>query len=106
MGERLVFNNVFDSVVDDPAEAAELQFRSGLIMTLVGIIESNGWKKVEIAKRLDVPQPRVSDLMRGKLHNLSSKRLIGYLRKLGHELHPRFDDGTKLVICNVEPAKD
>ena len=79
-------SNVFESL--DMPDAADLAFRSNLLMAIINIIERARWDQTEICQRLDVPQPRVSELMNGKLHLLSSDRLIGYARKLGYQVSP------------------
>ncbi len=101
--ERLVFENIFDVVTEDPIEAADLRFRSDLLTTLVAIFEDRKWKQGDIAEALDVPQPRVSELMRGKIQLFSADKLIGYLAKLGVRLKPSFSAEHK-VICEVVEA--
>ncbi|MEN3147027.1 XRE family transcriptional regulator [Neorhizobium sp. IRAMC:178] len=101
--ERLVFENIFDAVTEDPIEAADLRFRSDLLTTLVAIFEDRKWKQAAIAQALDIPQPRVSELMRGKIHLFSADKLIGYLAKLGVRLKPSFNAEHK-VICEVVEA--
>ncbi|CDZ28732.1 helix-turn-helix domain-containing protein [Neorhizobium galegae] len=101
--ERLVFENIFDVVTEDPIEAADLRFRSDLLTTLVAIFEDRKWKQTDIAKALDIPQPRVSELMRGKIQLFSADKLIGYLAKLGVRLKPSFSAEHK-VICDVVEA--
>lgn len=76
--ERLVYDNVFESLVDDKDEAADLSFRASLISALVDLFEDRGWKQADVAEALGIPQPRVSELMRGKVHLFSADRLIGY----------------------------
>jgi predicted XRE-type DNA-binding protein len=101
MKQKLEYTNIFESITDDPAIAADLQFRANLLSTLIDIINSKGWKQSDIAQALKIPQPRVSELLRGKLSLLSSDRLIGYLAKLGYQLKPSMTDDQK-VICEVE----
>lgn len=101
--ERLVFENIFDVVTEDPIEAADLRFRSDLLTTLVAIFEDRKWKQADIAEALDVSQPRVSELMRGKIQLFSADKLIGYLAKLGVRLKPSFSAEHK-VICEVVEA--
>lgn len=101
MTEKLEYTNIFESITEDASLAADLQFRSDLLMTLIGIIDNNGWKQAEIAQALDIPQPRVSELLRGKISLFSSDRLIGYLAKLGYRLRPSVT-GDHKVICEVE----
>jgi predicted XRE-type DNA-binding protein len=101
MTEKLEYSNIFESITDDASLAADLQFRSDLIMTLIDIIEAKGWKQAEIAKALDIPQPRVSELLRGKISLFSSDRLIGYLARLGVRLRPSMTSDHQ-VVCEVE----
>lgn len=101
MTEKLEYTNIFESITEDASLAADLQFRSDLLMTLIGIIDHKGWKQAEIAQALEIPQPRVSELLRGKIRLFSSDRLIGYLAKLGYRLRPSVTSEHK-VICDVE----
>lgn len=98
--EKLEYSNIFESITEDTTLAADLQFRSDLLMTLIDIFDDKGWKQAEIAKALDIAQPRVSELLRGKISLFSSDRLIGYLAKLGYRLRPSVT-GHK-VVCEVE----
>jgi predicted XRE-type DNA-binding protein len=101
MTDKLEFTNIFESITEDSALAADLQFRSDLLMTLIDIFDDKGWKQAEIAEALGIPQPRVSELLRGKISLFSSDRLIGYLAKLGIRLKPSMGKDHK-VICDVE----
>ena len=74
--ERLVYDNVFESLVDDKDEAADLSFRAALISALVDLIQDRGWKQANAAEALGIPQPRVSELMRGRF---TCSPLIGSL---------------------------
>ncbi|NEJ19476.1 helix-turn-helix domain-containing protein [Rhizobium leguminosarum] len=98
--ERLVYDNVFESLVDDKDEAADLSFRASLISALVDLFEDRGWKQADVAEALGIPQPRVSELMRGKVHLFSADRLIGYLARLGVRFKPSFEHHR--IVCDVE----
>ena len=96
-----MFNSLFDAV-NDATEAADLKFRADVMITLRKMFEDRGWKQSEIADALSIPQPRVSDLMRGKIDRFSSDKLIGFLAKMDVRLKPSFVDHK--VICDVEGA--
>ncbi|MQB12335.1 XRE family transcriptional regulator [Agrobacterium sp. ICMP 6402] len=98
---QLEYDNIFDSITDDPVEAADLTLRSDLVNTLVAIFKERGWKNVDIGAALDIPQPRVSELVRGKIAVLSVQKLFGYLAVLGYRFKPSFD-GSHHVVCGVE----
>ena len=88
--------------VDDPVEVADLAFRADVLSTLIDIFKERQWSQADIARALEIPQPRVSEMMRGKVHLFSSDRLIGYLAKAGFRFRPAFD-GSR-VVCAVEPV--
>ena len=61
------FSSVWDAIEDTPAAAENLKLRSSLMIALKEQIERQGWTQGEAARQLGVSQPRVSDLMRGKI---------------------------------------
>ncbi|MDR1967767.1 MAG: XRE family transcriptional regulator [Burkholderiaceae bacterium] len=70
------FASVWDAIEDTPAEAENMKLRSTLMMALEQHIENRGWTQVEAAKVFGVSQPRISDLMRGKIGLFSLDMLI------------------------------
>ncbi|MBR9829309.1 MAG: XRE family transcriptional regulator [Oceanospirillales bacterium] len=86
---ELVFNNIFDAVTDNPEEALELQIRSDLMIAICSIVEDKGWKQAEAAEHLGLTQPRVSDLLNGKIEKLSIDLLMTCLYRIGFRFtHP------------------
>lgn len=61
------FSNAFDAVTDNKEEANELQIRANLMIALRDIVEEKGWKQAEAAKVFKLTQPRVRDLLQGKI---------------------------------------
>ncbi len=61
------FDSVWDAIEDSPGEAENMKLRSALMIALKEHIGRQGWTQVEAARRLGVTQPRMSDLMRGKI---------------------------------------
>jgi predicted XRE-type DNA-binding protein len=101
--ERLEFDNIFDVIADSPAEAADLQFRADLMLTLRKLLEERNLRQAEIAEALGVSQPRVSELMRGKIDLFSADKLIGLLARLDVRLRPSVDASGR-VVCEVVQA--
>lgn len=64
-GQR--FDSVWDAIEDTAAEAENMKLRSVLMMALKDHIASEGWSQGQAASILGVSQPRVSDLLRGKI---------------------------------------
>lgn len=70
------FASVWDAIEDTPAEAENMKLRSMLMMELKQHIERQGWTQREAAERLGVTQPRMSDLMRGKITRFGLDTLV------------------------------
>jgi predicted XRE-type DNA-binding protein len=75
--------NVFRDVGFRSEQAEHLLVRSDLLITLQKAIASRGMKQAEAAKALKVTQPRVSDLLRGRIDLFSTDTLIDMLALLG-----------------------
>ena len=70
------FASVWDAIENTPREAASMKARSGLMMALTAVIEERGMTQAEAADLFGVTQPRVSDLMRGKVNLFSLDTLM------------------------------
>ena len=84
--KRQRFANVWDAIADSPAEAANLTFRSQLMDEIEAIIEANGWTQAEAAKRCGVSQPRINDLLRGRISRFSIDALVNIAAALGRKV--------------------
>ena len=69
--EHQTFANVFDALADTPEESANLQARSSLMHELSALVAAQGWTQAEAAKRCNVTQPRMNDLLRGRISRFS-----------------------------------
>lgn len=81
------YESVWDAIADTPEEAANLRTRSELTMQVAGIIKENGWKQAEAAKRCGVTQPRINDLLRGRISRFSIDALVNIATALGRRVH-------------------
>jgi predicted XRE-type DNA-binding protein len=75
--------NVFRDMGFPEGEAEHLRVRADLLIQIQKALEARGLKQSEAAKLLGVTQPRVSDLLRGRLDLFSVDSLIDLLAKLG-----------------------
>lgn len=86
-------DSVFYDLTDSPEQAANLTAR-GLLMTAIEQrIREMGWTQTEAAARLRVTQPRVSDLLNGKLTKFSLDALVNMLAPVGLAFDIRPIDG-------------
>ena len=70
------FTSVWDAIEDTPAEAENMKLRSALIMALKERITSQGLSQSQAAKLFGVTQPRISDLLRGKINLFGLDALV------------------------------
>lgn len=70
------FTSVWDAIENTPQEAASMRARSELMMNLAQTIREQGMTQAQAAELFGVTQPRVSDLMRGKVNLFSLDTLI------------------------------
>lgn len=92
--ERQVFANVWDAIADTPEEAANLTLRSELMDEIEAIIKQNGWTQKEAAKRCGVTQPRINDLLRGRIARFSIDALVNIASALGRKVTVRLEDAA------------
>ena len=75
--------NIFRDLGFQPEEAENLRIRSALMIVLTEQIRQTGLTQKEAAEHLGVTQPRISDLIRGKIDVFSIDTLIAMLSRLG-----------------------
>jgi predicted XRE-type DNA-binding protein len=75
--------NVFKDLGFRDPEAENLRIRSHLMARLRKLIEDEGLTQAQAARMLGVSQPRVSDLVRGRIDLFSIDKLVNLLAKVG-----------------------
>ncbi len=75
--------NVFRDLGFSAEEAANLKIRSDLMIRLSELIEARGLTQAQAAAFFGVTQPRISDLVRGKIDRFSIDTLIAMLGHAG-----------------------
>jgi predicted XRE-type DNA-binding protein len=83
------FDSVWDAIEDTPAQAENMRLRSSLMMALKEHITREGLSQSEAAKVFGVTQPRVSDLMRGKIEMFGLDSLVNMLAAAGMHVELR-----------------
>jgi predicted XRE-type DNA-binding protein len=80
------FASVWDAIKDTPEEAAAMRVRSDLMMAIEQTVR--GWKvpQREAARRLGITQPRLNDLLTGKISKFSLDALVSMSPNAGLEV--------------------
>jgi predicted XRE-type DNA-binding protein len=77
------YASVWDAIADTPEQAANLRVRAELMQQITELIEAKGWTQVESAERCGVTQPRINDLLRGRVSRFSLDALVNIATALG-----------------------
>lgn len=60
--------------------------KTKLLYIINKIVEKNAWTQAFAAEKLGIDQPKVSQIKNGKIDGFSLERLLGFLKKLDHEI--------------------
>jgi len=82
--------SVFHDLGFNEQESLALTIKADIYSKILEVIEKQDLKPRALEKMLDVPQPRVSELLRGKLSSVSIEKLLAYLERMGVEIHVSF----------------
>ena len=77
------YKNVFEAIEDDPVVAENMRLRAKLMVKLRDYIKQQGMTQEQAAHRMGVSQPRVSDLVRGKIDRFTIDMLVNMLSHAG-----------------------
>lgn len=77
------YASVWDAISDTPEEAHNLTLRSALMAELKHHIRAQGYSQAQAAQAAGVTQPRISDLMRGKINVFGLDALVNMAARLG-----------------------
>ena len=92
--------NVFRDLGFSKEESEHLLVRADLLIQVQKVIMSKRLKQAEAAKRLRITQPRVSDLLRGRIDLFSTDALID---KIVYRLYGLTDEEIELIERHAEP---
>jgi predicted XRE-type DNA-binding protein len=81
--KRQRFRSVWDAIESSPAQAANMKARSQMMLAIRDTVAS--WKTTQVAaaKRLGLTQPRMNDLVRGRINKFSLDALINLAARAG-----------------------
>ena len=89
MSEDKGFTSVWDAIEGTAEDAENMKLRSSLIMALKDYIDQAGLNQAQAAKVFGVTQPRISDLMRGKINVFGLDALVNMAAAAGLHIELR-----------------
>ena len=67
-------------------DADKLKIKSGLVIEITKAMRKLGLTQKAAAERMGIPQPKVSTMLRGDFTNLSERKLMNCLNRLGYDI--------------------
>jgi len=83
MSKSKTYASVWDAIADTPEEAANLRARAELMQKIAALLKQREWTQAEAASRCGVTQPRINDLLRGRVSRFSLDALVNIATALG-----------------------
>jgi len=80
---KMKFKSVWDAIEATPEDSENMRLRSKLMMSLSSQITKRGLTQAQAAKLFGITQPRVSDLMRGKISLFGLDALVNMATAAG-----------------------
>jgi predicted XRE-type DNA-binding protein len=96
--KKVTKGNVFEDLGFDTSESADLALRAFLMAEIRKFIERNDMTQVKAAEFFGVKQPKISNIINGKVEEISSDYLVGLLAKTGGEFKYSFKQPTKRQV--------
>jgi predicted XRE-type DNA-binding protein len=87
MSKSETFASVWDALADTPEQAANLRARAELMQQIAAIVKESKWTQVEAAARCGITQPRMNDLLRGRVSRFSLDALVNVATAIGRRVH-------------------
>lgn len=88
------YENIWDALADTAGEAANMQAKAELMRQVVVIVNKNIWTQVEAAQHCGITQPRLNDLVRGRISRFSLDALVNIAAALGQRVHIELEDAA------------
>lgn len=88
------FASVWDAIEETPAQAENMKLRSALMMVLKERIGRDGLSQAQAARLFGVTQPRISDLMRGKIELFGLDTLVNMAVTAGLHVEMRISEAA------------
>ena len=87
MTKAKTYASVWDALADTPERAANLRARADLMPQTAATVKDDRWTQTEAAQRCGITQPRMNDLLRGRVSRFSLDALVNIATATGRRVH-------------------
>ena len=84
------FNSVWDAIENTEAKSANMKARTELMNALHDAVEGMGLTQEKASKKLGITQPRLNDLLKGRINRFSLDALFNLAARAGLEVYLQF----------------
>ena len=77
------YANVWDALEDDKEQAANMTMRSNAMIAIAAAVQAWSTTQARAARRLGITQPRLNDLLQGKINKFSLDTLLTLATRAG-----------------------
>ncbi|QOW25685.1 XRE family transcriptional regulator [Lysobacter sp. H23M47] len=81
------FDSAWDALADSTEDAANLKMRADLMRKIAALIHDKSWTQAVAAEHCGISQPRINDLLRGRIGRFSLDALVNIAAILGQRVH-------------------
>lgn len=78
-------------------DANKLKIKSGLVIQITKAVRKLGLSQDEAGRRMGLPQPKVSGLFRGDFANVSERKLMDCLNRLGYDIEIKIKPAARSI---------
>jgi len=98
---HIVKGNVFDALGFSPSEASALKIKAEILSAILEHVRAEGYTQAQLVDMLDEYQPSVSNLLKGRISQVSIEKLLRYADRL----HLRTSIAVSPVKTKIRPTK-
>ncbi len=98
---HVVTGNIFDALGFSASEASALKIKAELLSAILEHIRAKGYTQAQLVDMLDEYQPSVSNLLKGKISQVSIEKLLRYADRL----HLQTSIAVRPVEAKARPAR-
>ena len=91
--------NIFEDIgLQNPDE---MLIKAKIVQKIEKEIKQRGLTQAQASKLMDIPQPRVSQIVNGRFHDISESKLIHCLSKLGYNVNIMVEPEKKNSVGHI-----
>src|SRR5580698_1273050 len=79
---RIVKGNIFDALGFSASEASALKVKAEILSAILEHVRAEGYTQAQLVEMLDEYQPSVSNLLKGRISQVSIEKLLRYADRL------------------------